>query len=143
MIATYGHGTHNDFVLLFDPDDQIKITEEQIARICNRETGIGSDGFIRMTKPGGKWFMDYRNSDGSLAEMCGNGIRVMAKYLVVHGHQGEGIFAINTRDGLKHLRVPADGDISVPLAILLVIIGVPAPNESIIILQFDPSAPPR
>jgi diaminopimelate epimerase len=57
--------------------------------------------------------MDYRNSDGSLAEMCGNGIRVMAKYLVSRGHQSEGIFAINTRDGIKHLRVPLDGDISV------------------------------
>ena len=45
--------------------------------------------------------------------MCGNGIRVMAKYLVSRGHQSEGIFAINTRDGIKHLRVPLDGDISV------------------------------
>jgi len=113
MIATYGHGTHNDFVLLFDPEDEIKISEEQIARICNRETGIGSDGFIRMTKPGGKWFMDYRNQDGSLAEMCGNGIRVMARYLVERGHQGEGIFAINTRAGNKYLAVPANDDISV------------------------------
>jgi diaminopimelate epimerase len=57
--------------------------------------------------------MDYRNADGSIAEMCGNGIRVMAKYLVDHGHQNEGIFAIDTRDGLKHLRVPAQGDITV------------------------------
>jgi diaminopimelate epimerase len=57
--------------------------------------------------------MDYRNADGSLAEMCGNGIRVMARYLVERGHQPEGIFAINTRDGIKHLRVPMVDDISV------------------------------
>ena len=111
--ATYGHGTHNDFVLIFDPDDQRSVTTAQTQAICNRETGIGADGLIRILKRDGKWFMDYRNSDGSLAEMCGNGIRVMAKYLVSRGHQSEGIFAINTRDGIKHLRVPLDGDISV------------------------------
>ena len=113
MIGTYGHGTHNDFVLLFDPEDQISLSVEQIARICNRATGVGSDGLIRITKRDGKWFMDYRNQDGSIAEMCGNGIRVMARYLVERGHQGEGIFAINTRDGMKYLAVPADSDISV------------------------------
>lgn len=112
-IATYGHGTENDFVILFDPDSQYSITPAQIAAICNRDTGIGADGFIRITKPGGKWFMDYSNSDGSIAEMCGNGIRVMARYLVARGHLPEGIFAINTRAGIKHLRVPLEGDISV------------------------------
>ena len=63
--------------------------------------------------------MDYRNADGSLAEMCGNGIRVMARYLVERGHQPEGIFAINTRDGVKHLRVPATEDISVNMGKVL------------------------
>ena len=113
IIATYGHGTENDFVILFDPDSQYVITPAQIAAICNRSTGIGADGFIRITKPDGKWFMDYSNSDGSIAEMCGNGIRVMARYLVARGHLPEGIFAINTRAGIKHLRVPLEGDISV------------------------------
>jgi diaminopimelate epimerase len=112
-IATYGHGTENDFVILFDPDSQYSITPTQIAAICNRGSGIGADGFIRITKPDGKWFMDYSNSDGSIAEMCGNGIRVMARYLVARGHLPEGIFAINTRAGIKHLRVPLEGDISV------------------------------
>ena len=113
MIGTYGHGTHNDFVLLFDPDDQITIDAHQVARICSRIAGVGSDGFIRIIKRDGKWFMDYRNQDGSIAEMCGNGIRVMARYLIERGHQGEGIFAINTRAGMKYLAVPADADISV------------------------------
>ena len=113
IIATYGHGTENDFVILFDPDSQYVITPAQIAAICNRSSGIGADGFIRITKPDGKWFMDYSNSDGSIAEMCGNGIRVMARYLVARGHLPEGIFAINTRAGIKHLRVPFEGDISV------------------------------
>jgi diaminopimelate epimerase len=113
IIATYGHGTHNDFVILFDPDDQLVISPEQVAAMCNRNTGIGADGMIRIIKSDGRWFMDYRNADGSIAEMCGNGIRVMARYLVAKGHQREGIFAIDTRAGLKHLRVPADDDISV------------------------------
>ncbi len=115
VMATYGHGTENDFVIVFDPDDQYSITTAQTAAICNRQSGIGADGLIRIAKKNGNWFMDYRNADGSLAEMCGNGIRVMARYLVERGHQGEGIFAIDTRDGLKHLRVPMTGDISVNL----------------------------
>lgn len=113
VIATYGHGTHNDFVILFDPDDELEITASQVAAMCNRQSGIGSDGMIRIIKHDGRWFMDYRNSDGSIAEMCGNGIRVMARYLVAKGHQREGIFAIDTRAGIKHLRVPAEEDISV------------------------------
>ncbi|MEY3331674.1 MAG: diaminopimelate epimerase, partial [Actinomycetota bacterium] len=78
---TYGHGTENDFLLLLDEADQIQVTPEAIKKFCDRMTGIGADGFIRMVKRNGHWFMDYRNSDGSLAEMCGNGIRVMARYL--------------------------------------------------------------
>lgn len=113
VIATYGHGTENDFVIIFDPLEELSLTPEQVASMCNRTSGIGADGVIRITRPDGKWFMDYRNADGSLAEMCGNGIRVMARYLVANGHQGEGLFPIQTRDGAKYLRVPADGDISV------------------------------
>ena len=113
VMATYGHGTENDFVILFDPDEKISISPSQVAAICNRAAGIGADGLIRIAKREGRWFMDYRNADGSIAEMCGNGIRVMARYLVEHGHQAEGIFAIDTRAGRKHLRVPAFGDITV------------------------------
>lgn len=111
--ATYGHGTHNDFVLVFDPENKILITPEQIKKICDRKVGIGSDGFIKIVKVDGAWFMDYSNSDGSVAEMCGNGIRVMARYLTDRGYQASGIYAINTRDGRKFLSVPDEGDISV------------------------------
>ncbi|MSZ27198.1 MAG: diaminopimelate epimerase, partial [Actinobacteria bacterium] len=113
MKATYGHGTHNDFVLVFDEADQIKFTPEQIKRICDRKNGIGSDGLIRIVKIDGAWFMDYLNADGSQAEMCGNGIRVMARYLTDKGHQPSGIYPINTRDGRKFLSVPESGDITV------------------------------
>lgn len=113
IVATYGHGTHNDFVVIFDPEDELEVSPSQVAALCNRTTGVGADGLIRIIKKNSKWFMDYRNSDGSIAEMCGNGIRVTAKYLVAHGYQPEGIFAIDTRAGMKHLRVPLEGDISV------------------------------
>ena len=113
VIGTYGHGTENDFVLIFDPENEITISESQIAAICDRKSGIGADGLIRIIKRDGKWFMDYRNADGSIAEMCGNGIRVMARYLVTRGLQPEGIFAIDTRAGVKHLRAPLNDDISV------------------------------
>jgi diaminopimelate epimerase len=113
VIGTYGHGTENDFVIIYDLEDALTLSETQIAAICNRNTGVGADGLIRITKSSGKWFMDYRNADGSVAEMCGNGIRVMAKYLVTRSIQPEGIFAIDTRAGIKHLRVQLDGDISV------------------------------
>ena len=113
MKASYGHGTHNDFVVVFDPEDSQSITTKETAAICDRKTGIGADGLIRIVKRDGKWFMDYRNADGSIAEMCGNGIRVMAKYLIENGHQPEGIFPIDTRDGVKHIKAPKDGDITV------------------------------
>ena len=113
MIATYGHGTENDFLLFFDPENELTITATQIQRMCNRQTGIGADGIIRIGKDNGKWFMDYRNGDGSTAEMCGNGIRVMARYLVERGHQPSGIFPINTRAGMRYLAVPDVEDISV------------------------------
>ena len=110
---TYGHGTENDFLLLLDAADQIEVTPESIVKLCNRASGIGADGFIRMVKRNGQWFMDYRNSDGSLAEMCGNGIRVMARYLVDRGLQPAGLFPIDTRAGKKFLSVPESGEISV------------------------------
>ena len=121
--ATYGHGTHNDFVLVFDPENKILITPEQIKKICDRKVGIGSDGFIKIIKVNGAWFMDYSNSDGSVAEMCGNGIRVMARYLTDRGYQASGIYAINTRDGRKFLSVPDEGDISVNMGKVTQVIG--------------------
>lgn len=123
MIGTYGHGTQNDFVLIFDPENKVSISADQVRAICDRKSGIGSDGFIRICKENEKWFMDYRNSDGSIAEMCGNGIRVMAKYLIERGHQRAGIFPINTRDGAKFLSAPEVGDITVNMGQIREVFG--------------------
>lgn len=97
--VTKGHGTGNDFVLFSDPENQRALSTEQYRFLANRHTGVGSDGVIGAVltssspevsglleeEPAATWFMDYRNADGSLAEMCGNGIRVFAEFLVKEG----------------------------------------------------------
>jgi diaminopimelate epimerase len=118
---TKGHGTGNDFVLVLDADGELELTANQISKICDRHFGVGADGFIRVVKsanlpegaaslleePQATWFMDYYNSDGSTAEMCGNGTRVFARYLTEKGlvelSDGETL-SIGTRAGVKDLQ---------------------------------------
>src|ERR1041384_4925858 len=98
-----GHGTENDFVIVPDPDGELELTADQVARICDRRAGIGADGVLRVVRAkaagleGAEWFMDYRNGDGSLAEMCGNGIRVFARYLVDAGLAEPGEWPVEIR----------------------------------------------
>jgi diaminopimelate epimerase len=123
---TKGHGTGNDFVLVLDAEGALSLSKTQIAKICDRHFGIGSDGLIRVVKseslPEGKavlleepnavWFMDYYNADGSAAEMCGNGIRVFAKYLLDRGLAeiiDGGTLPVGTRDGVKDITKSATG----------------------------------
>jgi diaminopimelate epimerase len=121
---TKGHGTGNDFVLWSDPEGELDLTGDQLAALADRHFGIGGDGTIRAVRsanlpegaaalaedPAAEWFMDYHNADGSPAEMCGNGIRVFADYLIAQGlltlAEGETI-AIGTRGGVRMLtKVP-------------------------------------
>ena len=95
-----GHGTGNDFVIVPDPDNQHDLSAAQVAALCDRRRGIGGDGLLRVVRtPDGEWFMDYRNADGSLAEMCGNGVRVYARYLVETGLSAGPRVPILTRAG--------------------------------------------
>jgi diaminopimelate epimerase len=113
-----GHGTENDFVLLPDLDGGLSLTPEFVARICDRRAGVGGDGVLRVVRDMSgvaDWFMDYRNADGSVAEMCGNGIRVFARYLVSAGLAEPGEFPLATRDGVKHVRLGAEGDVTVDM----------------------------
>lgn len=93
---TKGHGTGNDFVLVADPDGELDLAPSLVARLCDRHIGIGADGLLRAVRigkdpsatsddPDVLWFMDYRNADGSIAEMCGNGIRVFTAFLLEEG----------------------------------------------------------
>jgi diaminopimelate epimerase len=114
-----GHGTENDFVLLPDPDGSVHgdLTEDELAArvraLCDRRAGIGGDGVLRVvrsTGQGAEWFMDYRNADGSVSEMCGNGIRLFVRHLVDAGLADPSApIPVDTRDGVKTLTV--DGEL--------------------------------
>jgi diaminopimelate epimerase len=123
---TKGHGTGNDFVLVLDPEGELSLSSKQIAKICDRRFGVGADGFIRVVKssklpegreilevePTAVWFMDYYNADGSAAEMCGNGVRVFARYLLDRGLakiEGGSTLAVGTRAGVKDLTQGSNG----------------------------------
>jgi diaminopimelate epimerase len=129
-----GHGTENDFVILLDPDGSAGLTADLTARLCHRRAGIGADGVLRAVRTtasgmagradggpgpavGGapEWFMDYRNADGSVAEMCGNGIRVFARYLVRHGLAAGPEFTVATRSGRRLVRMCTDGGVTVDM----------------------------
>jgi diaminopimelate epimerase len=118
---TKGQGTGNDFVLILDQEGTLELSPTQVARICDRHFGIGADGVIRIVpshllpegaaalaeEPSAHWFMDYRNADGSIAEMCGNGVRVFARYLTEKGlvelPEGQ-VLHIGTRGGVRDIQ---------------------------------------
>jgi diaminopimelate epimerase len=119
-----GHGTGNDFVLLPDPTGELDLSAARVAAVCDRRFGLGADGILRVVPAefadvpetmtaGADWFMDYRNADGSIAEMCGNGARVFARYLVSAGLVPAGDFTIGTRGGPRQVSAGLTGQVSV------------------------------
>ncbi|WP_433511129.1 diaminopimelate epimerase [Nonomuraea sp. CA-143628] len=121
-----GHGTENDFVILPDPEGELDLSAVLVAKICERRSGIGADGVLRVVRTKlspevadqaatAEWFMDYRNADGSMAEMCGNGARVFARYLVETGLVGEREFSVATRGGVRKIRIEDNGDVTVDM----------------------------
>ena len=123
---TKGHGTGNDFILFADPDGERTLEPDQVRALCDRHFGIGADGIIRAVRSrsiqegaasleeddGAEWFMDYWNSDGTVSEMCGNGIRVYTKFLIENGlaelSRGETL-PIGTRGGVRDVQGNASG----------------------------------
>jgi diaminopimelate epimerase len=125
-----GHGTENDFVIVPDPDGRIDLRPADAARLCDRRAGIGGDGVLRVVRTAAlgadvpeaaalpaacTWFMDYRNADGSVAEMCGNGVRVFARYLIDQGWAKGPEFTVGTRAGARAVTAEDDGDITVDM----------------------------
>ncbi|SDR95861.1 diaminopimelate epimerase [Corynebacterium timonense] len=100
-----GHGTENDFVVILDPEDSLDLDAGVVAGLCDRRAGVGGDGLLRVVRRDGRWFMDYRNSDGSVAEMCGNGVRVFAHVLRAHGLVDRDEFEVGTRAGVRAIAV--------------------------------------
>jgi len=136
MEFSKGHGTENDFVILPDPDVALALPAHRIAALCDRRRGLGADGLLRVARAGAlaavgvlpelpegvaadDWFMDYRNGDGSIAEMCGNGVRVFAHYLRATGLELRDEFVVGSRAGARPVRVHAadhvHGDVTVDM----------------------------
>ncbi|GAA2836963.1 diaminopimelate epimerase [Leucobacter komagatae] len=126
LAFTKGHGTGNDFVLFTDPDGEVDLTPERVRFLCDRRFGIGADGVIRAvrsrsipegaaileTEPEAEWFMDYWNADGTVAEMCGNGVRVYTHYLISEGlvaPERSDTLPLGTRAGVRDVLIGAAG----------------------------------
>lgn len=134
-----GHGTGNDFVVVPDFDDELEVTPELVRALCDRHFGIGGDGVLRVVRTAAldhspphdarqiplpadaEWFMDYRNADGSVAEMCGNGVRVFVRYLLEEGLARGPAVAVGTRAGTRTVRVKPDGQLTVDMGAAVVL----------------------
>ncbi len=150
-----GHGTGNDFVVLPDLDDALKVSPARVRALCDQHTGIGADGVLVVRRTandpevadqaeGAEFFMDYRNADGSIAQMCGNGARVFALHLVQTGLAWvDEPFQIATRGGARSVLVADDGTVTVDLGpatllerdditVLLPSSGAPAPAVGVL-----------
>ena len=124
-----GHGTENDFVLLDDPDGTAyaDLDAATVRALCHRRRGVGADGVLRVVRVDAiedgrpfvgtaDWFMDFRNADGSTGEMCGNGVRVFARYLLANGVvDAAHDLPVATRAGVKPVRFEADGMFTVDM----------------------------
>ena len=124
MRVSKGHGTENDFLIIPSFEELVDLPEKRVQRLCDRRAGLGADGVLRVVRAGQlleaaeiaevpagldreDWFMDYRNADGSVAEMCGNGTRVFAHWLSAHGLVDGSTFNVGTRAGTKEVTVHA------------------------------------
>jgi diaminopimelate epimerase len=136
VIFAKGHGTQNDFVLLRDLDAELALTPARVVALCDRRRGIGADGVLRITTAGAAleagvldrvpdgvgpedWYMDYRNADGSTAQMCGNGARVFAHYLRASGLESRDEFVVGSLAGPRpvvlHRADATHADVSVEM----------------------------
>ncbi|MEV4204883.1 diaminopimelate epimerase [Nocardia salmonicida] len=139
MEFSKGHGTQNDFVVLPDLEVRLDLTADRVAALCDRQRGLGADGVLRVAEAGAllaagvlealpegvgadDWFMDYRNGDGSIAEMCGNGVRVFAHYLNATGLEQRTEYVVGSRAGARpvvvHEAGPTDGEVTVDMGVV-------------------------
>jgi diaminopimelate epimerase len=136
VIFSKGHGTQNDFVLLPDMHAELVLTPTRVAALCDRRRGLGADGVLRITTAGAAraagvldrlpdgvgaddWYLDYRNADGSTAQMCGNGARVFAHYLRASGLESRDEFVIGSLAGPRLITLysvdQTDADVTVDM----------------------------
>jgi diaminopimelate epimerase len=132
------HGTGNDFVMIEDLGDRIHLAPPAIAALCDRRRGVGADGLIRIAPAqDADFFMDYYNAEGAPAEMCGNGIRCLAKYVYERGHTDRTEIDVATRAGVKHLVLDASDGV---VRMVTVDMGPAAFERKAIPMAGDPTA---
>jgi diaminopimelate epimerase len=134
MMFAKGHGTENDFVVLPDLAARLTLAPAAVSALCDRRRGLGADGVLRVTTAGaaiaagvmerlpdgvaaGDWFMDYRNADGSTAQMCGNGARVFAHYLRVSGLEDRDEFMVGSLAGPRPVVVHCADDVTADVTV--------------------------
>lgn len=109
------HGLGNDFIFFDGMEHDLEFSAEEVAALCDRHTGIGADGVI-IAKPSPRpecaGYMHYINADGTLAQMCGNGVRCFAKFLVDHKYvpAADGAFVADTLAGPKPISFTLDSN---------------------------------
>jgi diaminopimelate epimerase len=111
------HGIGNDFVMVADPADDIELTPEFVRAVCDRRFGVGADGVIRVApgRNGAELTMDYRNSDGSVGEMCGNGIRCLALFARGESLADSSEMKVATGAGIKVVTIGDNNRVSVDM----------------------------
>src|SRR6266536_6561556 len=138
------HGTGNDFVMVEDLEDRLRLDPEVIALLCDRRFGVGADGLIRVVRGDGgmdglseaDFFMDYHNSNGEVAEMCGNGIRCLAKLVYDRGLTSAREIDVLTRAGVKHLVIEAEDGVARTVTVDM---GPPALERKAIPMTGEPT----
>lgn len=144
-----GHGTQNDFVILPDLGAELDLTPAAVGALCDRRRGLGADGVLRVTTAGaavaagvlgqlpegvsgGDWFMDYRNADGSVAEMCGNGVRVFAHYLRAAGLESADEFVVGSLAGPRPITVHHVDDVRAEITVDMGKANTLGPGEALV-----------
>jgi diaminopimelate epimerase len=113
---TKAHGAHNDFLLTWRQDAPEPGSADypgMAQAICQRHTGVGGDGWMLVdppTDPDAEGTIELYNSDGSVAEISGNGTRCAAAFLIRHGHAA-GVVRVRTGAGIKTLRLLSRRDL--------------------------------
>ena len=132
LLLSKHHGLGNDFLVLLDMAGTILLTHSEIVALLDRRIGVGADGLMHVTpaladSPSVAQMVLY-NSDGSRAEMSGNGIRCLAQALIDSGAAPVGSFSIDTDAGV--IEIESHSSFGDPVAIISVGMGMPEIHES-------------
>jgi diaminopimelate epimerase len=133
------HGLGNDFLVLLDLDGRHAVDGATARALCDRHTGVGADGLVRVTAGTGphRYGMELYNADGGRAEMSGNGIRCLALALVDAGLEAGPEITIQTDAGPRRVVVVDRSTISVDMGVATV---EPGPGQALLVGMGNPHA---